>query len=186
MGKTASVPIPLHRFVGDKVGELGRWVPLALRFGDVEAVHQARVSTRRLKAALDLLRPALGREGRRDFSKVLRRLRRTLGPLRDVDVMLGHLGEMGLDKKHGEVVNWLRGRLHSRRAELLASIGGKRSPEDLVEELGAWRELEEQVKAAEGTAPGLAKEALPGRLGAFREGADRLSTDGGGGGGAGG
>ena len=178
MGKAASVPIPLHRFVGDKVGELGRWVPLALRFGDVEAVHQARVTTRRLKAALDLLKPALARDGRRGFSKVLRRLRRSLGALRDVDVMLGHLGEMGLDKRHGEVANWLRGRLHARRAELLESIGDKRSPEDLVEDLGLWRELEEQVKAAEGTAPGLAKEALPGRLEAFREGADRLTLDG--------
>jgi CHAD domain-containing protein len=165
----------LHQFVGGKVVELGRWVPLALRCGDVEAVHQARVTTRRLKAALDLLKPALAREGRRGFSKVLRRLRRSLGPLRDVDVMLGHLRESACDPRHGASVNWLLGTLHKRRSKLLEEIARKRSPEELVDELGRWRDLEPQVKAVEAVAPGMAREALPGQLDSFKTGANGLA-----------
>jgi hypothetical protein len=48
----------------------------------------------------------------------------------------------------------------------------------MVEELGLWRELEAQMKAAEPAARGLAKEALPGQLGSFRQGADRLAEHG--------
>jgi CHAD domain-containing protein len=178
MAKAVAVQTPLHRFEGEKVGELCRWVPLALRYGDREGVHQARVTTRRLKAALDLLRPALVGETRRKFAKILRRLRRSLGPLRDVDVMLGHLGEVGPDGKYGAAVSWLEGRLHGRRKELLEKIARKRSPEAMVEELGLWRELEAQMKEAEPAARGLAQEALPGQLDSFREGADRLAEHG--------
>ena len=46
------------------------------------------MTTRRLKAAVDLLRPLLPAGPVRDFSKALRKLRRTLGPVRDVDVII--------------------------------------------------------------------------------------------------
>jgi len=59
----------------------------AVAVGDVEAVHRARVATRRLREALR----ASGAERRsaRRLRKELRRLTRALGPVRELDVSLG-------------------------------------------------------------------------------------------------
>jgi CHAD domain-containing protein len=73
------------------VRDLHQLLQPALRQGEVEAIHDARVATRRLKAALDVLEPALGRSAIKHLRKATRRLRRTLGPLRDSDVMLDQL-----------------------------------------------------------------------------------------------
>src|SRR4051794_12290305 len=85
---------PLLKYIDDLVESLRGLIPKALKEWDVEAIHHARVSTRRLKAALDLLEPVLPGGQRRPFAKVLRNLRRQLGPLRDMDVMLSHLKEL--------------------------------------------------------------------------------------------
>jgi CHAD domain-containing protein len=167
----------MRQYLGVKVGELGRWVPLALDLSDQEAIHQARVTTRRLKAALDLLKPVLGAEGRRGLAKTLRRLRRSLGPLRDLDVMLGHLGEFGSDARYEAIVHWLRVRFAERRAAVMGEVREGRSPAALVSDLRAWGELESQVTEAELIARGLAKQAVPPQLESFRASADRLARD---------
>ena len=61
-----------------KVDELRRLVPRAARSASVEAVHQARVATRRLKAALDLLKPILPAKRRKETARTLRRVRRAV------------------------------------------------------------------------------------------------------------
>ena len=53
------------------------------------------MTTRRLKAAIDVLQPILTPDHRKPFGKVLRNLRRRLGPLRDADVMIDHLEHLG-------------------------------------------------------------------------------------------
>lgn len=67
----------------------------AAQAGDVRSVHQARVATRRLRAALPVVGAAvnvrsLGRVGRQ-----VRRMTRVLGPVRELDVSLAHLDELG-------------------------------------------------------------------------------------------
>ena len=54
-----------------------------LRGGEPNAIHDARVASRRLDAALDVLLARGPREGRGAESKVLQRLRRRLGRLRE-------------------------------------------------------------------------------------------------------
>ena len=60
------------------------------RKGDVSSVHQARVGTRRLRAAL----PVIASGGpRRKLERVVRELTRALGPVRELDVALQMLAE---------------------------------------------------------------------------------------------
>ena len=59
------------------------------RAGDVSAIHKARVATRRLREALPLLREGAGRKSER----MVRRLTRALGPVRELDVALQTLEE---------------------------------------------------------------------------------------------
>jgi len=70
-----------------KTVDLFRYLPLALT-GDEEAIHQLRVSGRRLRVALTLL--AAKPDGRRAkrARKLLRQITRTAGHSRDLDVLL--------------------------------------------------------------------------------------------------
>ena len=85
----ASLPVTLLR---QRLLLLLRAIPAASA-GDQGSVHQARVASRRLRAAL----PVLGvRANAADLDRVrrqVRRITRALGPVRELDVALMHLDE---------------------------------------------------------------------------------------------
>lgn len=60
---------------------------------DLESVHRMRVATRRLSMALRLFEDVFPRHRVRSWEKRLRRLRRSLGKARDLDVQLAFLAE---------------------------------------------------------------------------------------------
>src|SRR5688572_10925991 len=76
--------------IRQRLGALSRALPSA-RAGDVPAIHQARVATRRLREALPLV--ARGSAGRK-LARAVRRLTRALGPVRELDVALLTLEEL--------------------------------------------------------------------------------------------
>ena len=76
--------------IRQRLGALTRMLPGA-RAGDVTAIHQARVATRRLREALPLV--ARGSSGRK-VARIVRRLTRSLGPVRELDVALLTLAEL--------------------------------------------------------------------------------------------
>src|SRR5690242_18099393 len=115
MGEKSHSPPTLCETLNQRVEELRRLVPRAIKSWDGEAIHDARVTTRRLKAAIDLIEPLLTPDPKRRFAKTLRRLRRTLGPLRDLDVMLGHLEKTAKMKQLTEASAWLSRRLQQER-----------------------------------------------------------------------
>ena len=55
---------------------------------DIEALHDMRVSTRRMRAAYQVFQPYFDKEAIAPFNKALRRTGRTLGAVRDLDVLL--------------------------------------------------------------------------------------------------
>lgn len=65
-------------------------------------VHQLRVTTRRLDAALGLFEPCLRKRSLRQLKRLTRSLRRSAGRVRRYDVMLDMLGELGIDSPAGE------------------------------------------------------------------------------------
>src|SRR3954447_14134035 len=87
-------PTPLCKHLDHLVDELRVHVPAALNDFDPQAIHKARGATRRLKAALDLLKSCVSPAHASPFTKIGRKLRRRLGPLRDIDVMIEHLDEV--------------------------------------------------------------------------------------------
>jgi CHAD domain-containing protein len=76
--------------IRQRLAALSRALPSA-RAGDVSAIHQARVATRRLREALPLV--ARGASGRK-LARAVRRLTRALGPVRELDVALLTLEEL--------------------------------------------------------------------------------------------
>jgi CHAD domain-containing protein len=63
--------------------------------GDVTSVHRARVASRRLREVLPVLAEAAGSPELDRAGKDVRRITRALGPIRELDVALGHLQEIG-------------------------------------------------------------------------------------------
>lgn len=72
---------------------LRRAVRRTRRQTDAEAIHDTRVTLRRLEAALDLWHGAIPAKPGRRAHRVLRRLRRALGPAREAQVNLALLHE---------------------------------------------------------------------------------------------
>jgi CHAD domain-containing protein len=74
-----------------RINRVLRFLPMATH-GDPEAVHDARVATRRLREALPVIAP--GKKGRA-LLRSARRITRALGPVRELDVALTTLVEFG-------------------------------------------------------------------------------------------
>lgn len=84
-------------------------------FSDPEGVHQMRVASRKLRAALDA---ADGRATKKEqrVRKQVRLLARTLGAVRDADVMIGDLQKLHADGADHPGVDRLIDRLDRQRA----------------------------------------------------------------------
>lgn len=154
--------------------ELHDNVPKALKDFDADGVHDARVATRRLKAALGLLKPVLTAEHVAAFDKVLKKVRRRLGPLRDLDVMIEHLGKLGSHATHGVAANWLREHLeHQRETKRIESKGGAGSA-DVLAKLGAWWHVREEIVDAHEAIDSLLAASLHLQLDSFAERAEGI------------
>src|SRR4030095_2714352 len=107
---------------------LAKNLPAATR-GDVNALHQARVASRRMREALPLVAP-----GKR-LSKLQRQVRRTtraLGPVRELDVALQMLDELDRagDGSHQAVAR-LREVVAGERLRVQADMKGRLERLDL-------------------------------------------------------
>ena len=170
----AEPEFPLLGHLDGLMEDLRGRVPAALKAWDVEGIHQSRVATRRMKAAIDLMRVVLSNRVRRPFAKVARNLRRRLGPLRDADVMIEHLQELRSHDKHGRAIRWLSGRLCREREVLRAESTKQGPPAVVLAKLGSWWAVREEVAAARDAVDTLLAESLHLQLDAFAEQADRL------------
>jgi CHAD domain-containing protein len=102
--------------IRQRISALSRTLPAA-RGGDVAAIHQARVATRRLREAIPVV--ARGSSARK-AARAIRKLTRALGPVRELDVALLTLDELATARdvpKAGvealqEVIRLERTRLH--------------------------------------------------------------------------
>lgn len=89
----ARTPLPA-RLLRERLVSLLEALPSAAS-GDVGSVHRARVASRRLREVLPVLSEAAGSHDLGRASKEVRRITRALGPVRELDVALGHLPEVG-------------------------------------------------------------------------------------------
>ena len=76
------------RYIWKQVRVLTRQLRGARADKDVECVHQARVASRRLRAAMRLFADSFSPKQLRRWRRTIRRLTRALGPARDLDVQI--------------------------------------------------------------------------------------------------
>ena len=87
------------------------------RSGDVESIHDMRVTTRRLRVALSNFAACVPRDIRRKAKADVNQLADALGRVRDIDVMLDTLPgmELGEPAARQPIIADLRARLQRRR-----------------------------------------------------------------------
>jgi CHAD domain-containing protein len=167
-------PFPLADYTDELAERLRSLVPQALQAGEVDSIHQARVTTRRLRAALDLLGPVMPRTAQKPIAKTLRKLRKQLGPLRDLDVMIGHLGELARYKRHAAAVGWLETHLKDRRKKATEQALQKAAPAKTLGKLGAWWGVREEISDAREAVDSLLASSLNQQIDEFATAADSM------------
>ncbi len=142
--------------VGDGYEVLLTNAPL-LRLGDDrDAVHDARVATRRLRALLQLLRPALRRAEVDHVRDELKWLGGLIGDVRDDDVLIDWVRTAdpappdGTEGSREELVARLEGRRAVHHTSLVSAMGGDRH-RALLDTLARWAEQPPVRRSARGT-----------------------------------
>jgi CHAD domain-containing protein len=144
--------------IRQRVSALRRALPAA-KAGDATSLHQARVASRRLRAALPLV--ASGPKGVK-VARSVRRITRVLGPVRELDVALLILQEL---ERSGEVphagIERLRASIVDERQRLQAAV--REQIDDFDVEKLRKRALSAARKHDTGRKPRDAKSAAPAR-----------------------
>jgi|RhiMethySRZTD1v2_1073278.scaffolds.fasta_scaffold00848_6 CHAD domain-containing protein len=135
--RSASRSSPSELLIRQRLAALSRTLPGA-RKGDVHAVHQARVATRRIREALPLI--AQGRSGK-SLKKSVRKLTRALGPVRELDVALLNLDQL---RTSGDVPETAIARLRQLITEERQRLGA-----EMVRRIAQYNLPKLQKKAVE-------------------------------------
>jgi CHAD domain-containing protein len=137
------------KVVSVRAGELSEHARGVLDTGDIERVHDMRVATRRLRAALEVFEPCFSKKAHSQALREVKRLADGLGERRDRDVAIaalhGFSDQMAAPDRRG--VSSLIERLREEQSKANLALA------PLVEEpkLAAMREsLNELVAAARG------------------------------------
>lgn len=79
------------KIIWTRFDEMMSFTDVALEGKDIEGVHDMRVGSRRLRAALEIFRDAFPRRQLKPMLRDVKRLADALGEVRDLDVMLDRL-----------------------------------------------------------------------------------------------
>lgn len=158
----------LLQYMDGLMDSLRHLAPLALEGGEPKPVHHARVGTRRMRAAMELVSTVLPPKSAKSLSRTLRKLRRRLGPLRDTDVMLIHLSELRTPTL-APAIAWMQRLLCEQRRDIRAKVAKQESPAGVLRDLGNWRKLEKEIRKSQSQLPDLLRNSAAEQLAAFAQ-----------------
>ena len=166
------VELPSLAYADGWVERLRAHLPETVKTWDADAIHQSRVATRRLRAAIDVVAPVLSKGHRKPLAKALRAVRRQLGPLRDLDVILDHL--TGFKPTPGR--DWLRQQMEDERAARRTDAADDLHPTKVLAKLGGWWAVRQEWADAGDAIDGLMANSVHLQLDAFADRATALGS----------
>ncbi|MGC4033789.1 MAG: CHAD domain-containing protein [Tepidisphaeraceae bacterium] len=143
---------------------------------DATAIHQARVATRRLKAGMEVLTPLLADLNAGGLATAGKLLRRRLGPMRDLDVIIANVAAGAFPPKLAEAAEWVRRHFEADRADVRDenTVGPKKLGKMAAKFDEWWRIRHDLERHADAVLP-LLTNALHARFDAFATLADRVA-----------
>ena len=141
-GLTAELPFreAAALAVGTRADEVWEHEGRAMDAGDIEGVHDMRVATRRVRAAMEIFAPCFPKKRHKKALRDVKQLADTLGERRDPDVMIERVRGLAerLTQEDRPGVESLCGALradqekaHRRLADALARVREDKLPERL-------------------------------------------------------
>jgi CHAD domain-containing protein len=163
----------IHAAIAKSVAALVHYLPVARLGEEPEGVHQARVSTRRLRSDLRTFGPLLDPVWRERVEPDLRSFARALGTVRDDDVLLSALGEIDVAAR---MMPRFEAERHDHHAALLRVLDDPRTAE-LLDELIAAAHDPPTAPHADDPAPELLRPIIRKRWRKLRRAVEALGTD---------
>ncbi len=173
-GQLEEQPFGIGRYMDAQVRLLRDRIPAALKRGETDAVHQSRVATRRLKAAIDLLEPVLRQAHAATFARTLSKLRRRLGKLRDLDVIRKNLESSETTDVTPDAAVWLLRRCQLARDEAWGASMERPGASRVLANLGQWWGLQEDVEEVRPEVDDLLARSVRDQLESFGKKANRM------------
>lgn len=167
----------VHGYLRRQVETLRATLPEARRELAGESVHDARVATRRLRAGLKLLAPVLPRQPARKLNRLGRSVRRELGPIRDADVMIGHLRSLKVSATLLPALEWMVGQLQRRQEQARRDSKDWTPAERVLARIEKrWEELAPQLEEIKPAIRHLLAESLHAQADRFTADADAIAA----------
>ncbi len=120
----------MRALIAERFGAVWKAVPVAIAGEDIEGVHDVRVASRRLRAAMDVAAPCFPRSWYRPLHGAAKEITGALGEVRDRDVLLETLAEEraaappserpGIDR----LIARIERERQAARAEMVAFLAG--------------------------------------------------------------
>lgn len=175
MAKAANKNEGAIGYVDGVLGELTEQAPKALIVGEPKAVHRARVATRRMGAALEVCSPLVAKGPMKLMTRALRRIRKSVQTLRDLDVMQDHLAEFEKAGAHPIACIRLRERMAQERLLSQQQIATDARVEKWLGRVGYWMAVRGTLNGKTDEMRGLIVQALNEQFQNFAVQAQRLS-----------
>lgn len=144
----------MRELIGLRWEELWNTIPRAIEGADTEGVHDVRVASRRLRAAMDVAAPAFPAPWFQPLHRFAKKITSELGAVRDRDVLIGYLSaardEAPPHEKPGieRLINRIERERTAARVEMVAFLEGA-IEQDLREE--TRRRFPTQLSASKST-----------------------------------
>jgi CHAD domain-containing protein len=117
--------------------------------GNADALHRTRVSSRRLRELLPVLR--LDGRTTRKLDRRLRRVTRRLGAIRDLDVLIDLIGELQRDRRYSKnALRSLQTAVEAKQRAARDALNGKLSTQKLQKITRALKRAAKQVDGDDG------------------------------------
>jgi CHAD domain-containing protein len=133
--------------------------------GDVRALHQARVASRRLRELLPILH--LDREARRKMSRRLRKVTRRLGAVRELDVMVMLIDELRISGRGSQPLSRVAVAVSKERDDARMRLVDRMAVDDMrrsARKLARFAARLEDTAAARASSPNVWRWAVDARI----------------------
>lgn len=169
-----SKPAGAVLYMDQVLAELASQAPDAVLRGTPSAVHRARVATRRIGAAMQVMLPLAQEHQWELLGQALKRIRRSVQTLRDLDVMQGHLEEFGKGNVYPKACALVRSQMAQERIETCQQVARKAKVEKWLAQTGYWMAIRGSLASKNEEVTELIRQALLAQFAEFSSQADRL------------